>query len=83
MKMSGKIFALITGSFFIGIFVTFGLQLLGDAISWAYEETPRRIVLFFVVGFVSWYIGYLLEFYIKHKHPSQQPKDILNFWRDM
>ncbi len=63
MKTIGKILIFIAGCFFIGLFVTFGLQLLGDLINWGYDTMPRRIALFIIVGLVSWYVSYLFNFY--------------------
>lgn len=83
MKVFGKFLILLAGSLFIGIFVTFGLQLLGDLITWGYEETPRRIVLFIVVGFISWYVSYLFDFYTNNKNLSKKPKGIFKFWEDI
>ncbi len=83
MKVLGKLLVLVVGSFFIGIFVTFGLQLLGDLITWGYEETTRRFALFLIVGLVSWYISYLFSFYSDNKGLSKKPKNILNFWKDI
>gem|GEM_PF-6036398 len=83
MKSFGKILLVLVGSFIIGVFVTFGIQLLGDLVDWAYEKTPRRMVLFLIVGIVSWYISYLVGHYTGEGAHNKKPRNIFNFWREV
>ncbi len=82
MKLLGKILLLISGSILIGTFVAFGLQVIGEVINWGNQELPRRLVMYFIVGVVIWYMNYMFRFY-EIKDPTKKPKDIWNFWKDL